>query len=139
MQLNLQGLTEEELVNLRTQINDRISAMRKMDREEETSLFRSRYEGKYFLHADGTIYHILEIIDKYVALVWIFEVEKEDDFFNVSISKENLRGLFTPKNTMMGHQMEPSVISLCEEISIEEAKNIILPYFNQIRLEFFEE
>ena len=48
MQLNLQGLTEEELVNLRTQINDRISAMRKMDHEEETSLFRSRYEGKYF-------------------------------------------------------------------------------------------
>ena len=98
MQLNLQGLTEEELVNLRTQINEEISKMRKLDHEEETSLFRSRYEGKYFLHANGTVYHILKVVDKYTALVWVCEVS-EKEFFNLSITKQIVCELFTPKNT----------------------------------------
>ena len=137
MDLDLTELTEEELFQLRDQVNNRIDDIRKKERNEEADRLRERYEGKCFRTPEGNILRIDEVIDKYWAQVWLYSItESEDDEFTMTIARKNINGMFQPKLNMSGKIMQNSYISSCEEISWEDAKKQVYKLFNRVRKEF---
>ena len=145
-QIKLDKLTEEELVALRSEINDKISEFRKMERSEETTLLKKKYEGKFFYDASKQVfYHITEVIDKYQANAWVCSIERSDDESLSTFIIKHIKTpydaphLFVPKISMMGTVMQPSAISSCEEIGAEDAKKLISLLFNEVNKNFFEE
>lgn len=139
MELDLTNYTEEELVELRRQINDRISEFRKLERSEEEAILANKYEGKYFLHEPtGDVYYVKEVLNKYWVDGLIFHLEHEDDMVTeISFIHKQLNGLFQPKMTLTTY--EPSIIGQCTELTVDEVKKIIRPYLKIIQKEFLED
>ena len=138
--IDLNTLTEEELFNLRDQVNNRIDEIRKTERIEEAERLKEKYEGKCFIDFEtGTLIRIDEVLDKYSAKVWKFAMSvKENDTFSAMlvVCDPHMTGLFQPKLNMAGKVIENSYLSKCEEISWEDAKKLVYKNFNRIRKEF---
>lgn len=138
--IDLNTLTEEELFDLRDQVNNRIDEIRKTERNEEALRLKEKYEGKCFFDPETeTLIRVDEVLDKYSARVWKFAMTfNKDDTFSAMlvVCDPHMTGLFQPKLSMAGKIMENSYLSRCEEISWEDAKKLVYKNFNHIRKEF---